>query len=346
MEMTTMANRVEGELSNWRSREERLGKLFPFDLSNNKALLNEKLRFYEGLAAKYKNTRALEERLALGILRQEKNRIEKQLYPDVLGRLVRRLYLLTVRQPLERRQEVRQSAQNIKALQDQMERMGFRNLPYGFFQKAPLGGNSFKVPFSHYMNEKERIDYAFHFVTDARGNFQMEGFRVALQDEQKHHEAREHYFSVGDAFGQSITQSYNLLSGRAVLGTDGTWVQLNLNDKDSSGNYHVKEFRQEYGYDLGKVLGELPLGPNDSLRLQKALEGGSRESVSFLKGGKEQRYFIEANPQYKSVTVYDGHKKISLAGATGGKTLESVKTSKKASETNERQKAGRRMHIT
>jgi hypothetical protein len=346
METTIPTNRIEGELSNWRSREERLGKLFPFDLSNNKALLTEKLRFYESIVTTYKNTQVLEERLALRILQQEKNRIEKELYPDVLGRLLRRLYLLTVRQPLERQREVRQSGQNIKVLRGQMQDMGFRNLPKGFFERADMGGNSFKVPFSDYVNEKERIDYAFNFVRDARGNFQLDGFRAALHNEHKPHEAREHYFSMSDAFGQGITQSYNLLSGRAALGTDGKWVQLYLNDKDSTGNYHVKEFRKEYGYDLAKVLGELPLAATDSVQLQKALEAGSRESVSFLKDGKEQRYFIEANPQFKSVTVYDGHKKISLAGAIGGKTLESVKAVKEASETKESQKAGRRMHIT
>ncbi len=94
-----------------------------------------------------------------------------------------------------------------------------------------------------------------------------------------------------DPFGQGIMQSYNLLSGRAVLGTDGKWAQLDLSDKDAANRYRVKEFRQEYGYDLGKVLDGLPLGATNMLRLQKALEAGSRESVSFLKDGKEQRFF-------------------------------------------------------
>jgi len=73
----SLVNRVEAELNQWRSREERFSKLFSFSLSNNRALLKEKLDYYDRIAAKYKGTQDLDERFALRVLRQERNRIEK-----------------------------------------------------------------------------------------------------------------------------------------------------------------------------------------------------------------------------------------------------------------------------
>ena len=43
----SLVNRVEAELNQWRSREERFSKLFSFSLSNNRALLKEKLDYYD-----------------------------------------------------------------------------------------------------------------------------------------------------------------------------------------------------------------------------------------------------------------------------------------------------------
>ena len=60
-------------------------------------------------------------------------------------------------------------------------------------------------------------------------------------------------------------------------------------------------------------------------KLKDDLEQGQRASVTFVKDGKEQMYFIEANPQFKSVNIYDEHsRKITLATATGSKAMEAT----------------------
>lgn len=38
----------------------------------------------------------------------------------------------------------------------------------------------------------------------------------------------------------------------------------------------------------------------------ESLQRGNRQAVTFVKEGVEQKHFIEANPQFKSITVYDG----------------------------------------
>lgn len=100
-------NRVEMELSQWRSREERFSKLFSFNLSSNRPLLKEKLQYYERIAAKYKGTQDLDERFALRVLRQERNNVEKQLFPNLLIRLLRRLLVAPVREQIVIRQNIK-----------------------------------------------------------------------------------------------------------------------------------------------------------------------------------------------------------------------------------------------
>ncbi len=107
-------------------------------------------------------------------------------------------------------------------------------------------------------------------------------------------------------------------------------MQLDFNDKDAIGNYSIKEFNTGYGYDLNSVSQQLPLkgfsNDIDAEKLESALRSGSRCAVSFLKDGKEQMFFIEANPQFKSINIYDEHlKKISVASALGNKTVEPAK---------------------
>jgi len=47
MDSKQSTNRISSEINQWKAREERLSKLFSFSVSDNKAFLKDKLRFYE-----------------------------------------------------------------------------------------------------------------------------------------------------------------------------------------------------------------------------------------------------------------------------------------------------------
>lgn len=338
-------NRVEMELSQWRSREERFSKLFSFNLSSNRALLKEKLQYYERIATKYKGTQDLDERFALRVLRQERNKMEKQLYPNLLIRLLRRLLVAPVREQIVIRQNARQAEQNSQSLHDQLQRAGFTGLSNKLDEQIRQGNGQFNIPVSYYINEKERLDHQLSFAKDQAGQYQFEGYKTSLHNEMKPEENRQQYFSMTTGYGIDATEAHNLLAGRSIQ-KGGTWVQLDFNDKDPQGNYRVKEFQSGYGYDLEKVLQQLPLkellNKSEANNLQDALKQGSRQSVSFVKDGNEQRYYIEANPQFKSVNIYDEHsRKITLATALGNKTMEAVKLTHMINERQDESQAKR-----
>lgn len=329
-------NRVENELNQWRSREERFSKLFSFSLSSNKALLTEKLDYYEGISAKYKGTSDLDERFALRALRQERLQMEKQLYPNFLIRMLRRLFVSPVKEQIAIRTDSRNTQQNKQSLQMELQEVGFSNLSTKLEEQIKQGQPQFSIPVSHYVNEKERLEHQLSFSKDHTGQYQFDGFKAKLYNEVKTEDKREHYFGKNEGVVMDTGLAYQLLQGRSIQ-KEGKWLQLDLNDNDAQGNYRIKEFHNAYGFDLEKTLNQLPLkelqDKNAAYRLSEELKKGSRQAVSFIKDGKEQRYYIEANPQFKSVNIYDEHsRKITLATAVGSKTAEAVKLTHKLNE--------------
>lgn len=323
------SNRVEADLTRWRSREERLNKLFSFPLSSNRALLKEKLEYYERVAAKYKGTSNLDERLALSMLREECRQMEKQIYPNLLTRLLRRILVTPAATQNIIRQDNKKIRENSQALHQQVQRAGFPDLSSKIDEQIWQGQQQFSIPVSYYLNDKERLDHQLSFAKDQSGWYRFEGFKANLYDESKPDEKRQQYFSMHRGCNVNTTEAYNLLSGRCVQSGD-TWMQLDFNDKDTQGNCRIKQFHPRYGYNLEKVLQQLPLkellDKEEADKLQKGLKDGNRISVSFLKDGKEQQFYIEANPQFKSVNIYDEHyRKITLHTASGNKTTDAMK---------------------
>jgi phosphoglycerate-specific signal transduction histidine kinase len=65
----------------------------------------------------------------------------------------------------------------------------------------------------------------------------------------------------------TLKEAFNLMNGRAVnkdlTNKEGqlynAWVQLDFKNADAQGNYKLRQFHQNYGFDLEKVLSALPI---------------------------------------------------------------------------------------
>lgn len=335
-------NRIENDLNRWLSKEQRFSKIFSSSISKDNVLLKEKLLYYNSIAAKYKGTTNQDERFALRMLKQERSQIEEQLYPNLWIRLLNKLFV-PLQQQVAVKQLETQTENNRILLKDHLQIAGFDSVIPILDQQMKQGQQQFSIPVSYYVNEKEHMDYALSFIKDANDQYRLEGYKATLRNELKPEETKHHYFKLEQAI--SAQQAYNLLAGRSIekeqIGMNpmrqSTWIQLDFNDKTPKGNYRIKQFTSSYGYDLQKELQQLPLkelsNKEQTDKLMDALTNGKRESVSFLKDGKERQYYIEANPQFKSVNIYDGHsRKITLSTALGNKTIEAVKLTRQLNE--------------
>ncbi len=116
----------------------------------------------------------------------------------------------------------------------------------------------------------------------------------------------------------TLKEAYNLMAGRSVHKelTDKNnveykaWLQIDFKNTDENGNYKLKQYHQNYGYDLTAVLAKHPIKELENTehkdRLIESLERGNRQSVVLVVGGREQKVSIEAVPQFKSLNFYDG----------------------------------------
>lgn len=334
-------NRIESALQDWQSKEERFGKLFSSDILKNKPFLQEKLKYFDAVQAKYGRTASEDERLALRILMQERNRIEKLLYPNLFVRMLRRV-ILFVKQGQVAKQAQQRTANNEQALKEAVIKAGFDNVSNKLEQNIKQGQREFSVPVSYYVNEKEKLDFNLFFAKDNNGQYQFENYKAVLQSENKPQENKEQRFAFEPDNIVTATHAYNLLAGRSIQkesisrenNIQTSWIQLDFNDKDASGNYKLKEFHSAYGYDVKEALKQLPVKEltttETTEKLVNALINGHRPAVTLQKDGADQKLFIEANPQFKSITMYDENlKKISLASVLGNKTAETLHINQK-----------------
>jgi hypothetical protein len=133
---------------------------------------------------------------------------------------------------------------------------------------------------------------------------------------------RSQLFYNDKSNGLTLKEAFNLLQGRAVYkelankaGEEyKAWIQLDFNEKEESGNFKQKIFHENYGYQLIPALEKLPI---QELKVEKqkdilvkSLKKGNVQSVSFEKDGQIEKMFVEANPQFKTITVYDGQMKM------------------------------------
>lgn len=91
------------------------------------------------------------------------------------------------------------------------------------------------------------------------------------------------------------------------------WIQMNFKDADSKDNFALKHYHENYGYDLNAVLSKHPIKELDNNShkedLMNSLKKGNLQSATFIKDGQEVKQYLEATPQFKTLTVYDADMK-------------------------------------
>src|SRR5690606_41803296 len=78
---------------------------------------------------------------------------------------------------------------------------------------------------------------------------------------------------------------------------------------DAGGNFKLQHYHPQYGYDLEAALSKHPikeLGHEEYKgSLLESPKKGNRQSATFQVDGSEQKHYIAANPQFKTINIYD-----------------------------------------
>lgn len=319
--MLTENNRIENEIKLWMSKEEKLKFLFKNSSPIERSFGIEKLKFFKMLLFKYKKTKALDEIITLRFLKHEYRNLRRQLYPNILERFLKEALNAAVFERIHKREYLGDLETNKKSLEDQLKNSGFQAAYGKVLQHIQEQQLNFTVPVSYHISEIERLEHSLYFIKDTQGAYQFDGYRSILYTDSTPSIRSTHYFKNEKAESFNAEEAYNMLAGRAVL-KNGTWKQFNFYDKELNDNYRMHEFPEAYGYNLGSVLSGLPI-KNSSYEefesLADSLQKGRREEVLLLVEGRENKIFIEANPQFKTLTFFnDRTQKVNLSEIKNG----------------------------
>jgi hypothetical protein len=208
---------------------------------------------------------------------------------------------------------------NYDFLKDQLKYTGFgESLQNELKEKMEKQTPEFQLNHTQKFG-KDEVSATLHFKKSNDSEMYFFNKYDAFLKPEREADAIQQTFYINKESNITLKEGYNLMNGRAVnkdLTTKegqkyNAWVQMDFKDTDNNGNFKMKQFHENYGYNMEQALAKLPIkdlaSDTDKAALIQSLEKGNRQAVTFVQEGKEQRHFIEANPQYKNITVYDGN---------------------------------------
>ncbi len=206
---------------------------------------------------------------------------------------------------------------NFEYLKDNIKYMGFGEKQNDTLeQHLKEGKESFQLKFNAEVNKKPFEAVLQFRKSDNSDMYFFNSYQASLK--RSNNEKVDQTFYLNRGKGVTAKEAYNLLEGRAVFKELSNkagepykaWIQLDFDNKDKNNNNEVKQYHENYGYDLKEAVGKFPVTEMDGGEKEKALmqslQKGNIQSVTIEVNGEPQKMFIEANPQYKTVTLYDG----------------------------------------
>jgi len=239
---------------------------------------------------------------------------------------------------------------NYDYLCNQLKYAGFgEDLKEVLKDQMQKGEAQFTLGFQKNYGQDETTAVLHFRKSDESDMYFFNRYSMMLKNERNIDPIKQNFYINHKEDSITLKEAYNLLSGRSVhkelANKEGekykAWLQIDFKETDTSGNYKLKQYHQNYGYDLKMVLNSYPVKElsDDQLsqRLVESLERGNRQSITMDLGGKEVKIFIEANPQFKTLNLFDaGMKRVSrqsLSEKTGQQNSQGqeMKASQKSS---------------
>jgi len=227
---------------------------------------------------------------------------------------------------------------NIESLKKQVMYTGFGNLlDMDIDKNIKSGVPDFQLKYNHEFG-RDKVEANLNFRRSEQDNYFFNSYELQLNKEGseplkqlfyvnrpeqaiKKGEGEDH---KGEWVNSTITlkEAYNLMEGRSVLKEFvskesekyANWVNIDFKEIDDKGNYQIK---RRPDFDLEAKLATLPIKELSDEKTRKelidSLQKGNRQSVTIINDGVEQKLFVEASPQFKTINRYDGSLKLGAA---------------------------------
>jgi hypothetical protein len=220
---------------------------------------------------------------------------------------------------------------NFEYLRNQIKYTGFgEELADELKRKMESGTSDFTLTYQAEFGS-QRVEAILQFKKpDQKDQYYFNRFFLTLKNKENEPDLIQS-FRIGRENNITLKEAFNLLNGRAVykemVSKEGVhykaWLQINFKEIDEMGDFKMKQFHENYGFDLRQVLVRFPIkefGTAESAKfLVRSLERGNRQLVTILHEGREKKIFIEANPQFKTLNFFNpDYSRIDLRQGSSG----------------------------
>ena len=229
--------------------------------------------------------------------------------------------------PMSRRdveQELKTLNQNVMNTQNaEFLKKSLLNLGFGDKLNAELDKEmaakipEFKLGLQHEFNQKT-VDYTLHFKAgDNKDMYFFNKYDATINHKDDPAKNIGQTFFINKGSGITAKEAFNLMEGRAVhkqlYNLEGqkyqSWLTLDNKSLTENGNMKIKHFHENYGFDIDKVIAGKGIkeleDPKAKEELIYSLKKGNAQQITVGGDDGDKKYFIAANPQFKTVDLYD-----------------------------------------
>ena len=210
------------------------------------------------------------------------------------------------------------NTQNAEFLKKSLLNLGFGDKLNAELDKEMAAKTpEFKLGLQHEFNQKT-VDYTLHFKAgDNHDMYFFNKYDATINHKDDPAKNIDQTFFINKGSGITAKEAFNLMEGRAVhkqlYNLEGQKYQawLTLDDKNltDNGNKKIKHYHENYGYDLEKVIAGKGIkeldDPKAKDELLYSLKKGNAQQITIGTEDSDKKYFIAANPQFKTVDLYD-----------------------------------------
>jgi hypothetical protein len=210
------------------------------------------------------------------------------------------------------------NTQNAEFLKKSLLNLGFGDKLNAELDKEMAGKTpEFKLGLQHEFNQKT-VDYTLHFKAgDNKDMYFFNKYDATVNHKDDPAKNIDQTFFINKGSGITAKEAFNLMEGRAVhkqlYNLEGqkyqSWLTLDDKNLTENGNKKIKHYHENYGFDIDKVIAGKGIkeleDPKAKEELMYSLKKGNVQQVTVGGEDGDKKYFIAANPQYKTVDLYD-----------------------------------------
>ena len=303
-------NRAAQLWKNWEAQQKQLESLTGLGLESARAIHQHKYDFLRQGVYRISVNPSEQEKSLLPVIASVTDKLQKQLYPNPVLRLLHRIKAAVYDRPVHLHSFTRQREENLAALKEQLKAAGFASFTGRLEKYLDYETPKVNIDMATQLNDKGRLETTLHLERDNFGQYRFDRYQATVTREGS--PERTYTFPADSRL--TASEAVNLLEGRPVKKAfetaDGTtsqqWVQLDFRDKEAK----LQHYHEDYGYDLKTALLEhsIRLGIA-GLAKERVIENLEKGNLATFNVPDKGYYYFHASPSGHTINLYDQDKR-------------------------------------